>query len=103
VFSFVLCKRLDIDCLEAYAVAQTYHGGFRLSLSSCSPMLSMMLMSHGFRTVAGAPAIMSLLTAARRETGMKPAVSKIYLNKKLFTKTELAYFRFCVVEQNCVT
>lgn len=66
-------------------------------------MLSMMLMSHGFRTVAGAPAIMSLLTAARRETGMKPAVSKIYLNKKLFTKTVLAYFRFCVVEQNCVT
>lgn len=46
----------------------------------------MLLISHGFRMVAGAPAIKSLLTAARREMGMKPAVSKIYLKKKLFTK-----------------
>lgn len=46
----------------------------------------MLRISHGFRMVAGAPAIKSLLTAARREMGMKPAVSKIYLKKKVFTK-----------------
>ena len=87
MFSFVLCKRLDIDCLEACAVAPVYRGGFRLTLSECSPMLSMMLISHSFRMFAAAPDIMSLLIAARRETGMKPAVSMIYLKKKLFTKT----------------
>lgn len=63
----------------------------------------MLLIAHGFRMVAGAPAIKSLLTAARREMGVKLAVSKVYLKKKLFTKTVLAYFRLCVSEQSCAT
>lgn len=81
---FCTLQEADIDCLEAYAVAQTHQGRLGLSRSVVSLYLACCAF-HGFRMAAGAPAIKSHYSSKKGD-GYKPAVSKIYLKKKLGTK-----------------